>query len=224
MERLLIIEDDKYLSRGICDVVEKKGYETICVSTLKEAEQIALQSVNLILLDCNLPDGDGVVFCKKLREKSNVPVIFLTARDTECEMVAGFQAGGDDYVAKPFSIAVLLQRIEAVLRRSGKWQQDCFTYKELQVDFATCSVKRNEEPVKLSATEYKLLEVLIKNRGQVLTRQALLEKIWDRDAKFVDDNTLNVYIRRLRQKIEPDSTDPVYVMTVFGIGYTFGET
>lgn len=224
MERLLIIEDDKYLSKGICDVVEKKGYEAICVSTLKEAGQISLQSINLILLDCNLPDGDGVVFCKKLREKSNVPVIFLTARDTECEMVAGFQAGGDDYVAKPFSTAVLLQRIEAVLRRSGKRQQNCFTYKEIQVDFATCSVKRNGENVKLSATEYKLLEVLIKNRGQVLTRQALLEKIWDRDAKFVDDNTLNVYIRRLRQKIEPDSTDPVYVLTVFGIGYTFGET
>lgn len=223
MERLLIIEDDKYLSKGICDVVEKKGYEAVCVSTLKEAEQIPLQNVNLLLLDCNLPDGDGVVFCRKLREKSNVPIIFLTARDTECEMVAGFQAGGDDYVAKPFSIAVLLQRIEAVLRRSGKRQQECFTYKELQVDFATCSVKRKQKPIKLSVTEYKLLEILVKNRGQVLTRQALLEKIWDCDANFVEDNTLNVHIRRLRQKIEPDSANPVYILTVFGIGYTFGE-
>lgn len=223
MERLLIIEDDKYLSKGICDVVEKKGYEAVCVATLKEAEQISLEHVNLILLDCNLPDGDGLVFCKKLRKKSDVPVIFLTARDTEGEMVEGFLAGADDYVAKPFSIAVLLQRIEAVLRRSGKRQQDCFTYKELQVDFANCSVKRKDEIIKLSVTEYKLLELLIKNRGQVLTRQTLLEKIWDCDAKFVDDNTLNVHIRRLRQKLEPDSANPIYVLTVFGIGYTFGE-
>lgn len=223
MERLLIIEDDKYLSKGICDVVEKKGYEAVCVATLKEAEQISLEHVNLILLDCNLPDGDGLVFCKKLRKKSDVPVIFLTARDTEGEMVEGFLAGADDYVAKPFSNAVLLQRIEAVLRRSGKRQQDCFTYKELQVDFANCSVKRKDEIIKLSVTEYKLLELLIKNRGQVLTRQTLLEKIWDCDAKFVDDNTLNVHIRRLRQKLEPDSANPIYVLTVFGIGYTFGE-
>lgn len=223
MERLLIIEDDKYLSKGICDVVEKKGYEAVCVATLKEAEQISLEHVNLILLDCNLPDGDGLVFCKKLRKKSDVPVIFLTARDTEGEMVEGFLAGADDYVAKPFSIEVLLQRIEAVLRRSGKRQQDCFTYKELQVDFANCSVKRKDEIIKLSVTEYKLLELLIKNRGQVLTRQTLLEKIWDCDAKFVDDNTLNVHIRRLRQKLEPDSANPIYVLTVFGIGYTFGE-
>lgn len=223
MERLLIIEDDKYLSKGICDVVEKKGYEAVCVATLKEAEQISLEHVNLILLDCNLPDGDGLVFCKKLRKKSDVPVIFLTARDTEGEMIEGFLAGADDYVAKPFSIAVLLQRIEAVLRRSGKRQQDCFTYKELQVDFANCSVKRKDEIIKLSVTEYKLLELLIKNRGQVLTRQTLLEKIWDCDAKFVDDNTLNVHIRRLRQKLEPDSANPIYVLTVFGIGYTFGE-
>lgn len=223
MERLLIIEDDKYLSKGICDVVEKKGYEAVCVATLKEAEQISLEHVNLILLDCNLPDGDGLVFCKKLRKKSDVPVIFLTARDTEREMIEGFLAGADDYVAKPFSIGVLLQRIEAVLRRSGKRQQDCFTYKELQVDFANCSVKRKDEIIKLSVTEYKLLELLIKNRGQVLTRQTLLEKIWDCDAKFVDDNTLNVHIRRLRQKLEPDSANPIYVLTVFGIGYTFGE-
>ncbi len=223
MERLLIIEDDKYLSKGICDVVEKKGYEAVCVATLKEAEQISLEHVNLILLDCNLPDGDGLVFCKKLRKKSDVPVIFLTARDTEGEMIEGFLAGADDYVAKPFSIGVLLQRIEAVLRRSGKRQQDCFTYKELQVDFANCSVKRKDEIIKLSVTEYKLLELLIKNRGQVLTRQTLLEKIWDCDAKFVDDNTLNVHIRRLRQKLEPDSANPIYVLTVFGIGYTFGE-
>ena len=223
MERLLIIEDDMHLSRGICDVVEKKGYEAVCAASLREAEQVPLQNINLILLDCNLPDGDGVEFCRKLREKSQVPVIFLTARDTEREMVAGFQAGGDDYVAKPFSTAVLLQRIEAVLRRSGERTSDCFTYKELQVNFATCSVRQKGEDVKLSATEYKLLEVLIKNRGQVLTRQVLLEKIWDCDAKFVDDNTLNVYIRRLRKKIEPDSNNPVYVLTVFGIGYTFGE-
>lgn len=223
MERLLIIEDDKYLSQGICDVVEKKGYEAISVSTLQETEQIPLENVNLLLLDCNLPDGDGVEFCKKLRKKSSVPVIFLTARDTECEMVAGFQAGGDDYVAKPFSIAVLLQRIEAVLRRSGERQQECFTYKELNVDFSNCTVKRKDKTIRLSVTEYKILELLIKNRGQVLTRQTLLEKIWDCDAKFVDDNTLNVHIRRLRRKIEPDSANPVYVQTVFGIGYTFGE-
>lgn len=222
MERILIVEDDKFLAQGLCDVVRKKGYEAIRAEGIWEAEQMLVQKIDLILLDCNLPDGDGLSFCRKLREHHKVPIIFLTARETEQDMIAGFQAGADDYVVKPFSIGVLLQRIEAVLRRSGEREKDVFSYKGLQVDFLQCMVKREGRIINLSVTEYRLLELLIKNRGQVLTRRVLLEKVWDSESNFIEDNTLNVHIRRLRQKIEPDSSQPIYIHTVFGIGYTFG--
>lgn len=139
-------------------------------------------------------------------------------------MIRGFRAGADDYMAKPFSVEVLYERISAVLRRSaGKEEHPMFRYRGLTVDLGKMQVYKEQEPVKLSATEYRILELLIHNRNQVMTREMLLQKIWDSEENYVDENTLNVYIRRLRRKLEKDPKNPEYIITVFGIGYTFGD-
>lgn len=223
MERLLIVEDDIIICGGIKTFLEGKGYEAECAYTLSEAREALKKPYHLIILDCNLPDGDGVDLCREIRQKQNIPVIFLTANDTEEDMIQGFQAGCDDYIAKPFSVELLYQRVMAVLRRSHEEPDGAsFQYRDLSIDFEKMQVCLQEQPVKLSATEYRLLELLVRNRKQVLTRSLILERIWDYEGDFLDENTLNVYIRRLRQKIETDAKDPKYIITVFGIGYTFG--
>ena len=202
MQRLLIVEDDIIICGGIKVFLEGKGYAVDCAYTFSEAEEALQHSYSLVILDINLP----------------------TANETEKDMIEGFQAGCDDYIAKPFSVELLNQRIMAVLRRSAQDSSgDLFHYKDLSVDFGKMQVSRSQVPVKLSVTEYRLLELLIKNKGQVLTRESILGRIWDCDGNYVDENTLNVHIRRLRQKIEPDTKNPQYIITVFGIGYTFGE-
>jgi len=224
MQKLLVVEDDVIICGGVKVFLESKGYAVDCAYTFSEAETALQHSYSLVILDINLPDGDGMELCKKIRSTSGTPVIFLTANDTERDMIEGFQAGCDDYIAKPFSVELLNQRVMAVLRRSAQeYSSDLFYYKELAVDFGKMQVFCRQVPVKLSVTEYRLLELLIKNKGQVLTRESILAKIWDCDENYIDENTLNVHIRRLRQKIEADTKNPQYVITVFGIGYTFGE-
>jgi len=224
LERILIVEDDIIMGGGVKLFLENKGYETVLSSNLSDARNALESSFSLILLDINLPDGSGLDFCREIRKNYSTPVIFLTANDTEANMIEGFKTGCDDYISKPFSVEILYQRIAAVLRRSQSGQpKERFVYKNLAVDFARMQAMISERPVKLSATEYKLLELLIKNKGQVLTRRQILEKIWDCDGNYIDENTLNVHIRRLRQKIENDPKNPQFIITVFGIGYTFGE-
>ena len=224
VQKLLIVEDDVIIAGGVKVFLEGKGYSVDCAFNLADARKALNQNYQLIILDCNLPDGRGLDLCRTIREQSNVPVIFLTALDTEEDMIEGFRAGCDDYIAKPFSVELLNQRIMAVLRRSGREEErSLFSYRELTIDFGKMQVFLNQIPVKLSGTEYKLLELLVKNKGQVMTRDSILERIWDCNENFVDENTLNVHIRRLRQKIETDSRHPQYIITVFGIGYTFGE-
>lgn len=222
MERIMIVEDDVIIGGGVKQFLERKGYEVFLAENISQALEISEMQFQLVLLDINLPDGSGIDLCKMLRGK--VPVIFLTASDTEENVIEGFKQGCDDYISKPFSVEILYQRIKAVLRRSQtEKENDIFTYKELSVDFSRMLVMVSGSPVKLSATEYKLLELLIKNKGQVLTRNRIIEKIWDCNENYIDENTLNVHIRRLRQKIETDPKNPQLVVTVFGIGYTFGE-
>lgn len=225
MYSILIAEDDIIINGGIKAYLEKQGYETASAFSLKEAKEKLDRSFDLVLLDINLPDGSGLDLCTQICRTSAIPVIFLTANDTEENMIEGFEHGCDDYIAKPFSVSVLEQRIKAVLRRStvpgGKGE--LFSYRGLTVDFKRMSVFSEGKPVKLSATEFKLLRQLIQNKGQVLTRGILMEKIWDCDENYIDENTLSVHIRRLRKKLEPDPGNPQYIITVFGIGYTFGE-
>ncbi len=224
MQKILIVEDDVIISGGVKVYLESKGYEADLAYTLAEAKTALQQVYSLVILDCNLPDGNGIDLCRQIRRAGNMPVIFLTARDTEEDMMEGFRAGCDDYIAKPFSVELLNQRIMAVLRRSTQeLSADLFRYRELSVDFGKMRVCCHEKQVKLSVTEYKLLELLIRNKGQVLTRETILERIWDCYENYIDENTLNVHIRRLRKKIEPDPQNPQYIITVFGIGYTFGE-
>lgn len=224
MQKILVVEDDVIICGGVKLLLENKGFEVECAYSLKEARLLLQKSFHLVILDCNLPDGSGIELCRELRERKSVSVIFLTANDTEKDMIEGFQAGCDDYIAKPFSVELLVQRVMAVLRRSSVGAvRDLFEYRELAVDFQRMQVFLKGNPIKLSATEYKLLELLVKNKGQVLTRNTILEKIWDCNENYVDENTLNVHIRRLRQKLEEDAREPRYIVTVFGIGYTFGE-
>ena len=225
MQKILIVEDDIIICGGVKVFLEGKGYQADCAYSLAEAKEALAQPYHLVILDINLPDGSGMDLCREIRAKGNLPVIFLTAKDTEQDMIQGFQTGCDDYIAKPFSVELLLQRIMAVLRRSSQSNtKEIFSYHNLSVDFGRMQVFCKQEPVKLSATEYKLLELLIRNKGQILTRESILAKIWDCDGDFIDENTLNVHIRRLRKKIEEDAKNPQYIITVFGIGYTFGES
>lgn len=224
MQKILIVEDDIIICGGVKIFLESKGYEADCAYSLADAETALSGSYNLIILDINLPDGNGLDLCSMIRKERQIPVIFLSADDTDEDMIKGFKAGCDDYIAKPFSTELLNQRIMAVLRRSGQnTGNGLFQYKDMSVDFRKMQVYINNELVKLSVTEYKLLELLIKNMGQVLTRETIIERIWDCDENFIDSNTLNVHIRRLRQKLEPDDKNPQYIRTVFGIGYTYGD-
>ena len=170
-----------------------------------------------------MPDGNGLDFCREVRDKVNIPIVLFTANDTEEDMVKGFETGCDDYIAKPFSVEVLRHKVNAILKRNKMINKNLFEYNGLKIDFDRMSVDILGNEINLTATEYKLLELLAINKGKVVTKEILLEKLWDNNGNFVDENTLSVNIRRLRKKIEEDPKNPKYIITVFGIGYTFGE-
>lgn len=221
MARILLLEDDKALSSGIAAALEKAGHTVLAAYSRKEGERLSEQAPDLAILDINLPDGNGMSLCPYLRSEKNIPVIFLTANDTEDDILAGFRAGCDDYIAKPFSVPVLLSRTAAVLKRAQAGG-DKLVFGELTLDRAgKCAFSGNID-CRLTATEYKLLEYLVLNRGTVLSRGQLLERLWDADGSFIDENTLSVHIKRLRAKIDPEGRYG-YIKTVFGIGYCFTE-
>lgn len=224
MVNILIVEDDKLLNKGVAYALTKENYNVISAFGCEDGCQAFLdKDIDLILLDINLPHKSGIQLCKEIRRSSDLPIIFLTANDTEQDIILGFQQGCDDYITKPFSIEILKQRVLAVLKRTNVQDKDMFRYKDIALDYNLMTFRKKESIIKLTATEYKLVELLTKNRGQVLSRQIILERLWDADGNFVDENALSVNIRRLRQKIEDDPKNPKYVITVFGIGYTWGE-
>lgn len=224
MATILIIEDDRILNRGVSFALKKEGYDILSAYTKLEGKQIILNNkIDFLLLDINLPDGNGIELCREIREKVSFPIVYFTANDTEEDMVKGFESGCDDYIAKPFSVELLKHKISAMLRRNTIVNNNIFEYKDLKIDFDKMAIWIKEKEIALTATEYKLLELLVRNKGKVLTKEMLLEKLWDNSGNFVDENTLSVNIRRLRKKIEIDSKKPEYVVTVFGIGYIFGE-
>ena len=224
MATILIIEDDRILNRGVSFALKKEGYDILSAYTKLEGKQIILNNkIDFLLLDINLPDGNGIELCREFREKVSFPIVYFTANDTEEDMFKGFESGCDDYIAKPFSVELLKHKISAMLRRNIIVNNNIFGYRDLKIDFDKMAVWIKEKEIALTATEYKLLELLVRNKGKVLTKEMLLEKLWDNSGNFVDENTLSVNIRRLRKKIEIDSKKPEYVVTVFGIGYIFGE-
>ncbi|WP_410770412.1 response regulator transcription factor [Fontibacillus sp. BL9] len=225
MTTLLIVEDDISLNKGIALTLAQDGIMIEQAYDLATAEQrFAEGGIDLIVLDVNLPDGNGLDFCEKIRATSRVPVIFLTANDMESDIVLGFELGGDDYITKPFSLMVLRSRVMAVLRRSRALHEDKLTIGPLSLDFGKMEFRKSGVSLPLSKTEQKLLKVLVSNRGQILTREQLMDQVWDREAEFVDENALTVTVKRLRSKIEDEPSSPVYIKTVYGLGYLWTRT
>lgn len=221
MANIFLLEDDKILSKGISIALKKDNHKVVAVDGyIKALQQYQKQKYDLFLLDINLPDGSGLELCKRIRETSEAPVLFLTANDTEEDMLDGFSVGCDDYISKPFPVEVLRKKVQAVLKRTNNGA--CrIRYRDLEVDKEKCLVLINGQEIHLTSTEYKLLFYLVENRGRVVTKRMLLEQLWDIDGSFVDDNTVRVNIKRLRQKLSDENQK--YIVTVFGIGYTFGE-
>lgn len=218
---IFVLEDDNAIGIGITYSLENEGYSVTLARTVKEAyEIISEKAFSLYILDLTLPDGSGYNVCKKIKEQGDLPVIFLTAFDDEVNVVMGFELGADDYISKPFRVKELLVRIKSVLRRYSKDSADgVIKIKNLTVNTNEAKVYKNGEEIILTAMEYRLLLILLNNRGIVLSRNQLLENIWDIDGDFVEDNTLTVYIKRLRDKIEEDPAKPVFIKTVRGMGY-----
>ncbi len=217
--RVLLVEDDFSIVRNLSSMLEQEGFAVDVAMGQAQALQLFEQKeFDLLLLDISLPDGNGYAICTAVRKLSEVPVIFLTASGDEMNVVTGLDIGADDYITKPFRPMELLSRIKSVLRRRGK-SPSVFQIENLKVDSVRGNVWKNGEEVFLSALEYRLLLVFVNNRGMVLSRSRLLECIWDVAGDFVNDNTLTVYIKRLREKIEDDPQNPSIIKTVRGLGY-----
>ncbi|MBE6063096.1 MAG: response regulator transcription factor [Clostridium butyricum] len=225
MSKILVGDDDKSLNKGLKYAINKAGYDVISAFDYNEAvTSLDENNIMLAIIDINLTHGSGLDLCKLIRNKSMLPIIFLTAKDTEEDIVKGFKFGCDDYISKPFSVPILLQRIDAVLRRSGKDKKNIYMCDEgrLKIDFDKMEVFKNDDELKVTPKEFKILKLLCDNRGKVLQRERIMEKVWDINEEFIDSNSLSVAIKRLREKIEDDSKNPKFIITVFGIGYTWG--
>ena len=218
---LFLLEDDSAISMGISYSLTNEGYCVTTASSVKQGlEIIKNDSFSLYILDLNLPDGSGYEVCKEIKKQGDLPVIFLTAYDDEINVVTGFELGADDYITKPFRLKELSVRIKSVLRRYSKDTTDeIINVKNIKINIKEAKVYKDNNEVVLTAMEYKLLLSLIKNRGKVISRTALLENLWDIDGDFIEDNTITVYIKRLRDKIEEEPNKPAVIKTVRGLGY-----
>lgn len=221
--KILVVEDEEVIAAGLAYSLEQEGYEAAIAHTVKEACSCMEQdSFDLYLLDLTLPDGSGYDICKQVKSRFDVPVIFLTAFDDEINVVMGLELGADDYIYKPFRLKELLARVKTVLRRYHREDASgTIVFKDLKVLTKEAKVFLGQEEILLTAMEYRLLLVLLQNKGIVLSRNNLLENLWDVDGDFVNDNTLTVYIKRLRAKL--NDTDETYIRTVRGRGYTLAE-
>ena len=218
---IFLLEDDEAIGIGLTYSLENEGYNVTLAKSVKEAEKIIDENkFSLYILDLTLPDGSGYDVCKKIKEKGDLPVIFLTAYDDEVNVIMGFELGADDYISKPFRVKELMLRIKSVMRRySNETSDGIIKINNLKINTNEAKVYKNNEEIVLTAMEYRLLLILLSNRGKVLSRTALLENIWDVAGDFVEDNTLTVYIKRLRDKIEEEPTKPEFIKTVRGLGY-----
>ena len=220
--KLLLVEDDQGISLGLEYSLSQEGFEvTLCNDVASAMNAVKNSSFDIVLLDVSLPDGNGFDICKRVKELGETPVIFLTARDDEGSVVMGLDIGADDYIIKPFRIRELQSRIRSVLRRYRKSVETDMMYKfgSVTVSISEGKVKKDGMDVFLTALEYRLLLTLLNHEGQILTRNQLLESIWDVSGDFVNDNTLTVYIKRLREKIEEDPQNPTIIRTIRGLGY-----
>lgn len=227
MKSILFVEDDLSLISGLSFAIKKQGYGLEVARTFKEAKELwQAGQYDLAILDITLPDGSGYDICKLIRQTSKIPIMFLTAADEEMDIIMGLDIGGDDYMTKPFKLAVFLARLNALLRRS-----DDFSQLELGLSSNGIEVQRlkgvvykNQKQIELTANEYKLLCLFMENPEIVLSPEQILSQLWDCDEKYVDGNTLTVYIRRLRTKIEDNPSQPQKIVTLRGMGYKWHQT
>lgn len=221
MPRITIIEDDRGLNDGIVLALKQDSFTFSQYYSLKEAKDVS--GSDLIILDINLPDGSGFDYLEKLRSTSDVPVIVLTANDLEMDEVRGLELGADDYITKPFSLMVLRTRIHKVLEKAGK--KDRLTYRQhgFFFDFERMHYCKDGAELQLSKTEQRLLRILIANRNRTLERETLVDRLWTDGAEYVDENALSVAVKRLRDKLEADSSKPRFVQTVYGKGYVWKD-
>ena len=219
MTKILLVEDDGQIAAYLGELLRAEGFDTQIASSKKEAGECLLaQDFDLVLLDVSLPDGNGFSICAEVKREYEIPVVFLTASGDEYSVVAGLDMGADDYIAKPFRPRELISRIRSVLRRCKK-EQRILSCGDLRVNVSSATVTKGEKELFLSALEYRLLLLLLQNKGQILTRNQLLEEIWDASGEYVNDNTLSVYMKRLREKIEENPQSPRLLHTIRGIGY-----
>ena len=223
MNRILMVEDDTTIAMGVKYSLETEGFYVDIASSVEEALDKLKSNFDLILLDVMLPDGTGYDICKKINEEDNIGIIFLTACDEEVNVVMGLDMGGDDYITKPFRLRELISRVKSVLRRKGKTTNDSekkiIDLGDIKIHTLEGKVYKNGEEIIITALEYKLLLLLTQNAGQIVSRSQILEGLWDVAGDFVNDNTLTVYIKRLREKIEDLASSPKYIITVRGLGY-----
>lgn len=217
-KRILVVEDDIFLREGLCELLTKEDYEPIPACNCAECKKIFTESTfDLVILDVMLPDGNGVELCNFIRSTgAKTPILFLTACDEEFQIVRGLDAGADDYVTKPFRLLELLSRIRALLRR--KTTTTTYNIGDISVDISNMTVKKGSKTLFLTPTEFHILRTLVQNSGTIITRASLLEKIWDCDGSFIDDNTLSVHVSRLRDKIGAE-----HIITARGIGYKWED-
>lgn len=219
MTKILLVEDDSQIAAYLGELLRAEGFDTQIAGSKKEASEcLLIQAFDLVLLDVSLPDGNGFSICAEIKKEYEIPVIFLTASGDEYSVVAGLDMGADDYIAKPFRPRELISRIRSVLRRCKK-EQRILSCGDLRVNVSSATVTKGEKELFLSALEYRLLLLLLQNKGQILTRNQLLEEIWDASGEYVNDNTLSVYMKRLREKIEENPQSPRLLHTIRGIGY-----
>lgn len=223
MKQIFLVEDDKTIARNLVLLLRSEGFIVTHSPTRSEAlDTLAMNKFDLALIDISLPDGNGFTVCTKIKETQDIPVIFLTAYGDETSVVTGLNMGADDYITKPFRPRELIARIGTALRKSGR-SPSAFEICGLNVDMASGVVKKDGSEVFLSPLEYRLLLVFISNPKSIITRSKLLDELWDAAGEFVNDNTLTVYIKRLREKIENNPASPQIIMTVRGTGYRLGD-
>ena len=222
MSRILLLEDDLSLIDGLDYALKKQGFDMDIARTVKEAADLFTEDrYDLLILDLSLPDGSGFEICQKVRQVSKVPIIFLTASDEEINIVRGFDIGGDDYITKPFKLGVFLSRIQALLRRANDFNTENTRINSngIEIELLKGQAYKKRSPLELTAVEYRLLCLFVQNPDIVLSKEKILDKLWDSEGNYVDDNTLAVYVRRLRMKIEEDPGDPKLLLTIRGMGY-----
>lgn len=225
MYKILIVEDEETIRVGLKYYLEAEEFVTSEAKTAKEAiDKVNEEKIDLILLDINLPDEDGYYVFEQIKQKKDIPVIFLTANDLEISIVRGLDMGADDYITKPFKARELISRIRNVLRRNAKGNDSVITIRDIKIDMKQAKVFKNGVDVMLTALEYKILLILALNQNVVFSREKILADIWDVNEAYVNDNTLTVYIKRIREKIEDNPNEPKIIETVRGIGYKVGDS